>query len=250
MSAQDTFDRNLESWLAEGPHRLPEAAVNRIVGEIERIDTRKPAWLLRRETVNRLVLSFGGVAVLLIAVIGAAYYFNQRNSSPGTNGTLFTSSRHGYSVRIPTNWSVNEVAGEWQPGSLFAGNLDPGVDDFVNPDQPNILRFMKSQPITAGMTSDQWMTQFISIHDTAFPECRHLTESDTRLVGEDARVYTFDCSGSPTGEADWAELLVTHDGRGYAFRVNSGPADEKALLLDWVATLGWVPVVPAPTASP
>lgn len=71
MNVQDNYDRQIESWLAEGPHRLPEAAIGRIVGDLDDTNTRRPTWLPRRETMNRIVLAAGSVAaVVLVAAIG------------------------------------------------------------------------------------------------------------------------------------------------------------------------------------
>ena len=71
MNVQDNLDRQIASWLAEGPHRLPEAAIDQIVGEIEQTDTRKLTWLPRRETINRTIVAAGSLAaVVLLAVLG------------------------------------------------------------------------------------------------------------------------------------------------------------------------------------
>jgi hypothetical protein len=193
--------------------------------------------------MNRLVLSFGGVAVLLIVVIGAAYYFGPKPSVPGS-GKPYSSSRHGYSLQIPTNWTVNEIAGSWAPGAVFP-YLGPGSDQFVDPAHGDITRFMNSQPITGGMTSEQWLTQYIAIHTAFFDNCRQLSEAGVQAGGQPATMYTFDCSGAGSSREDSSQVLLTHDGRGYAFRViTDGPGDEKQILTDWIATLGWVPVTP------
>jgi hypothetical protein len=69
MSTQSDFDQLLDAWIAEGPSELPDRAVSRIVNAID--DSRKPSWLPRRETMNRLVLAAGSLAaVALIAVLG------------------------------------------------------------------------------------------------------------------------------------------------------------------------------------
>jgi len=246
MTVHDNFDRNLESWLNEGPNRLPERAVDRIVGEIERIDARRPAWLLRRETVNRLVLSFGGVAALVLVVIGAAYYIGP-NGFGSASGTLYSSSRHGYTLRIPTTWTVNQIDGSWALGTVF-DYLGPGSDQFVNPAEPGVDRFMNSQPLGAGMTPEQWTAQYIAVNKPFFGNCRDVAESPLRVGGVDGTILESDCSGTATGPTDAAQLTLVHAGRGYVFRVLSsdGFPDEKALLQSWVATLGWTDV----TASP
>ena len=60
MNAQSDFDQLLDSWLADGPSELPDQAVSRIVQSID--NERRPSWLPRRETMNRLVVAAGSVA--------------------------------------------------------------------------------------------------------------------------------------------------------------------------------------------
>jgi len=246
MSIQDNFDRALVSWLSEGPNRLPEAAVDRIVGDIERIDTRKPAWFPARETVNRLVLSFGGVAVLVLVVIGAAYYLNPSGVG-GPDGKLFSSSRYGYTLRISTNWTVSQTAGEWTANDYFNSLPTPGADEFVDPNNVNTTRFMNSQPI-GDMTPEQWTTRYLARHKAFFSNCHDMGTTPLHVGGVDGTILESDCSGTGAGPIDVAQLTLVHEGRGYVFRVLSanGSADEKAVLKSWVASLGWTEITATP----
>jgi hypothetical protein len=69
MNVQDNSDRQIASWLAEGPHRLPEAAIDRILVDIEQSDTRKLTWLRRRETMNRPNVAAGSLAAVALTVV-------------------------------------------------------------------------------------------------------------------------------------------------------------------------------------
>jgi hypothetical protein len=160
---------------------------------------------------------------------------------------LYSSNRHGYTLRIPTNWTVNQIAGEWAPGTIFNALPTPGADEFVDPSAPDITRFMNSQPLTGGMTPEQWTAQYIALHRPFFGNCRDMAESTLRVGGVDGSILESDCSGTGAGPIDAAQLTLVHAGRGYVFRViSNGSADEKALLQSWVASLGWTEVTTSP----
>ena len=107
MTAQPDFDRFLESWLADGPSELSDRAASRIVQAIDD-SQRGPAWLPRRETMNRFLVAAGSVvAIALIAVIGIGLV---------SGGGLFGSGAPAASPRPATE-------GELQPGTYIAEPL-------------------------------------------------------------------------------------------------------------------------------
>ncbi len=72
MNVQDNFDRVIEirGWQMD-LSELARGGLDRIVGEIELDNKRRPFWLPGRETMNRLVIAAGSVAaVVLIAALG------------------------------------------------------------------------------------------------------------------------------------------------------------------------------------
>ena len=237
MTVQDRFDKMIDSWLMDGPNRLPEAAIDRIVTEIGRADPGRPSWLPGRKTFSKLALTFAVVAVLAIAVAGIAYLFGSGGIGGGTG---YVSQRHSYSIRIPGKWTVNQIPGSWEPGSVF-DYLGEGSDQFVDPNDPAIVRLMNSQPVAAGITFDQWVADDDVIQGRWFTNCRYLTHEALTIAGEQARLRTADCTGTHAAPPDVAELVVLHNGRAYAFRVlndaSGSVQDEKALLLDWLKTL-------------
>lgn len=75
MKPQIRADQAFESWLDDGPTRMPEHLVDAIVSQLEHTHQRKHWWLPGREQMNRMMVSVGGVAaVALIAVVGGAFF--------------------------------------------------------------------------------------------------------------------------------------------------------------------------------
>ena len=71
MNPHNRADQVFESWLADGPTRMPEHLVDSIVSQLEQTHQRKHVWLPGREQMNRMMVAVGGVAaVALLAVVG------------------------------------------------------------------------------------------------------------------------------------------------------------------------------------
>jgi hypothetical protein len=74
MNPQNRADQAFESWLDDGPTRMPEHLVDSIVAQLEETHQRKHSWLPGREQMNRMMVTVGGVAAIaLIAAMG--FYF-------------------------------------------------------------------------------------------------------------------------------------------------------------------------------
>jgi hypothetical protein len=87
MTASPDFDRFLESWLADGPSELSDRAMSRIAQAIDD-SQRGPAWLPRRETMNRMIIAAGSVAAIaLITVIGIGLVSGGAPFGPGAPPT-------------------------------------------------------------------------------------------------------------------------------------------------------------------
>jgi hypothetical protein len=84
MTVKDDLDRHIESWVAEGPHRLPDAAVHRIVGRLDERDTPARIWLSTRDNMYRYVAAVSTTAaVALVAIIGFGLVGGGRPLGPG-----------------------------------------------------------------------------------------------------------------------------------------------------------------------
>jgi hypothetical protein len=240
MNRPADVDRTLESWLAEGPSQLPDPVIDRIVGQIDTKHQRKHWWLPRRETMNRMLLSVGGVAAaVLIAVVGFAYF--NGGAGPNVGGVptpspspapTFTSERHGYSLLLPDEtWNVAELAGRWSPRTMF--NQDgPGVDsvskDFAEPG-PYIL--FNSQPVSEGTTLEEWVAAYRELANAYWPECVPAPSETGEVDGEIALLINYLCGDDPAAEA-----FMLHGGRAYVVRVfDADPPGPRPILDEWLS---------------
>jgi len=73
MTANENFDRLISSWIADGPERLSDAAVDRFLTDFNAPTTRMPAWLLRRNLrrihVNRFAQAVVGAAAVVVTAV-------------------------------------------------------------------------------------------------------------------------------------------------------------------------------------
>jgi hypothetical protein len=85
MTRQLDIDRLLEDWMSDLPNRLPDRLIDVVVDELDRTPQWKRFGLPWRDQMNRMVIALGGAAaVLVVAVLALALYFNQ----PGGVGGL------------------------------------------------------------------------------------------------------------------------------------------------------------------
>ena len=107
MTPQNRADQAFESWLVDGPERMPEHLVDSIVTQLEQTHQRKHMWLPGREQMNRMMVAVGGVAaVALLAVVGL--YFVGHGSGVGNGPTP-----------SPTPAPTALQAGDLMPGRYF-----------------------------------------------------------------------------------------------------------------------------------
>jgi len=82
MNPHNRADQAFESWLVDGPTRMPDHLVDSIFTQLEQTHQRKHLWLPGREQMNRMMIAVGGVAAIaLLAVMGL--YFLGRGSVGG-----------------------------------------------------------------------------------------------------------------------------------------------------------------------
>jgi hypothetical protein len=234
-------DRVLEDWLAEGPSRLPDRAIDGIVRQLQDTPQRGSRWIPRRDRMNRLFLSVGGAAAaLLVAVVGFVHLYGGGPAPvPGESPTpvtidspepspepseapepvTFTSERHGYSILLPDDgWIVIERPGEWAPDTMF-GQESPGVDYILAPGGPigdyRHELFLNSQPIPEESTYEDWLADYDLRGGRTFGyECRLQPPYAAGTVdGRPVRLSNFVCGGQR-----WAEAMWEHAGRAYSLR--------------------------------
>ena len=85
MNPQNRADQAFESWLDDGPTRMPEHLVDSIVAQLEETHQRKHWWLPGREQMNRMMVAVGGMAAIaLVAAMG--FYFLGGRGGGGFGG--------------------------------------------------------------------------------------------------------------------------------------------------------------------
>src|SRR3954454_6727484 len=102
MNPQIRRDHAFESWLDDGPTRMPEHLVEAIVIQLEETHQRRHLWLPGREQMNRMMVAVGGVAaVILVAVLGI--YFAGPAGGIGSNDSASATPLASPSARsLPT----------------------------------------------------------------------------------------------------------------------------------------------------
>jgi hypothetical protein len=251
MTRQLDVDRVLEDWLAEGPSRLPDRAVQETIGQLDNIKQRKLWWLPGGERVNRILPVTGIAATLIVAVVALVSLYG-RSDVGGPTGTPFTSERHAYTVILPVGWTHEERPGTWELGTFFDANTPAGVDYFedLNKDgEVTLFAYLANQPIPETMSFDEWAAG----HDAATAQgapCFVLQGGfeSAAVDGETARVgvnYCPDFQGGFETRGAWTtvQVLVAHAGRGYAIYFWPGPGpgstmpltELRAMASDWLS---------------
>ena len=254
MTRELDVDRVLEDWLAEGPSRLPDQAIEHTIDQLDHVRQRRPSWLRGSIRMHRLALTAtGSIAAVAIGVAALLSITGDRGVGGPDDppGTPFTSQRHGYTVILPENeWTAEERLGTRELGDFFDANSISGVDYFdrLDPDHgPALYVYLNSQSLE-GLTFEDW----VATHDAATAEragCFELTgDYDSTVVdGEPARIAAHTCEtwfGAEDGAWTTVQTLVAHGGRGYAiylWPVDGGSAipleDLRAEAADWLSRI-------------
>ncbi len=83
MTRRLDLDRTLEDWLNQGPSQLPDRAIDGIVRQLDEAKQRRRLWPPRRDFMNRMFLSLGGVgAAVFAAAIAFAFLFGSPTPPP------------------------------------------------------------------------------------------------------------------------------------------------------------------------
>jgi hypothetical protein len=163
MTRDRTTEQRITDWLvAEGRHELPDRVLDETFhrAAVTRQVRALPGW--RSFRMDRKVISFAaGAAAIAVVVIAGAAFFGQPDASnvggapapsptptpeasaapsappsfvaPGITGWKpFTSTAYGYTVSLPSDWSVGAMAShKWQPGEPADDELAPFADVVV-----------------------------------------------------------------------------------------------------------------------
>ena len=278
MSTRDP-ETILAAWLDEGPTDLPDATRRAILAALPTTQQarRGPFAPWRLFDMNPTARIAGAAAVLVVALIGAAYLLTPRpnvggplptpsvtpttlvSPTPGPTVNLldvttwqpFSSTVHGYDAKFPAAWTAKAAT---SPASLHdITNLAPGIyDRFTNPGASPTDILGTSTALPAGMTEDQWIAAYrapvvAQFGEACFP-IRSAWEAVT-VSGHAGGLYVG-CS--------YAESTTFVDGRAYIFTVElplgsqGTSAEEKQLLRAFLSTvvIHIGAAVPLPSVTP
>ena len=152
----------------------------------------------------------------------------------------FESTRHGYSVKVPSERSAHPGTAPWPfpPGVDYPPNA---VDEFlpVPPDPGNFTAI--SQAIPGGATEDQWLTEYDQdlFHNGCFDPPSTWEAID--VAGHAGRAH-----GGMT-QCNFTEAVVIVGGRAYVFTVSpnktalSGLVYDRALFNALLSTVVFAP---------
>lgn len=236
MTTERDFDRIAAAWLAEGPDELSVRVLDSVVDQVhltgQRRSWRSPWRLPDMSTPVRIA----GVAVIGVLVLGVTVVLGGP-SSPGVGGPpaaptappstttrpsasafpapaltqTFTSDRHGYSVRLPADWTATRATASWTTGidTLYD---DPGLDKLGSAE---MRLAVASAPLAPGQTPDAWMSPYCRSGSSGTACGREVTiGGHVGFMDEDgvsASGGTVESNGVMYG------AVVVVDGRGYTF---------------------------------
>ncbi len=132
-----------------------------------------------------------------------------------TTWIRFESPRNGYSIELPSDWTVRWATATWRPGQLLVPN-DAASDRM---DGPGHLVYAGSQPLPTGSDTTAWMqgvwNNLAGAEGPELPCLAELADWEDVSVGDATGRMDAKCPDS------FFLVLVTDDERGYTFIDNS-----------------------------
>ena len=264
----DEFSRLATAWLAEGPVELNDHVLDAALANVHVTGQRRPftPWS-RPTTVPRSQAAMGLVALsatLVALVVGGAYLFSRpprvgpaSSPTPSTPPSAtpfpanvfrivpFTSPQYGYTVEIPSDWSLTTATSDWHPTSDLAPLGTPTADVFVVGDASTARRaeiVAEAQP--GGTTAKQWTDRWEALREVGghcFGSASPWT--DVTVVGLAARTFSWRCNDSLLGErgGDYDEYVFLASGKGFV--ISGAPSIVQQLVVSFAPP----PVVSGPT---
>ena len=156
MTTDREFDRIAMAWLADGPVELSDRVLDAVVDEIHLTRQRRASrvpWRFPPMTMPARVAAIVAIGALIlagVAVVGGvgrsgpapssapASVGGRRAIAPSPRSSpialpaldqTFTSPRHGYTVKVPTGWTVTPATKPWPQGSHAPQWGDPNADE-------------------------------------------------------------------------------------------------------------------------
>jgi hypothetical protein len=137
--------------------------------------------------------------------------FDPASSVPLTQD--YTSSRHGFSIKVPATWKVTPATKPWPAGTEAAAPPDPMLDVFADSADPSLTFAVVSQPLAAGVTPTRWLADYErsapSMPSSCWPAPDRMEQ--VTVGGQSAWIH----GGLP--ECGFTEAVVVAGGRIYEF---------------------------------
>jgi hypothetical protein len=287
MKGLDEFDadRRIADWLETGPTTLPDAT-NRAIRVAIHTAPRKRGgnapWRYLPMPATKIAL---GATLIGVFLLGGSLAFRFANvATPGTSPAScdvspappslsaaspsspaptpvdtstwvrFTSSRYGYSMCVPPDWTVTPGAAPWAP--ITSDPPENGAVDLFAAPAPDTAEFdVTSTLLPADMTEDQFFAAYVDNLPPGWPkECwpDRAGWGSVTVDGHSAAMH----GGMP--QCNFTEVVAIVDGRVYTIGGTPNPNLIEYEVFDqgqFDAFIGTVKLDPAasddsPAASP
>jgi len=237
MTARDDLDRQLDTFLSDGPTELPDPSFYAVRHRTESTRQRVVIGPWRMpDPMNRFAaIGLGTAAVVVALVVGMQVL---RPSAPGGVGSAssptpaptattapspspapvtsltqsFASTMHGFSVSYPGGWIARPATEPWTDRPAIAEFDNPGLDVLRDPVLADHLFLnIASRPIGDTAPAD-WMAQQMSGYGCTATE-------PIAVDGVTGRIGTNDCDIA----------AVTTAGHGYVIQLTKSNDDPPAV---------------------
>jgi hypothetical protein len=268
--ASPDFDPRVADWLEEDPDRAPDPVLETVLAAFPLVPQRRaPRVTWRPVFANRPAL-LGAAAALVAIVVGGSLLLlrsgpsqvasasSAPSASAGGAGELtqtYRSSRYGYSIHIPADWTATPATTSWAPGTETAWG-DSALDVFQG---PNARLVIASQTLAAGETADHWFVTYCTLAGSAPDACERYSYTWSEVpIGTFPGLIYLD--GVPAGGGTilpggpvYEAVTILNDRRAYEFTLDGAVtrSDFERLLATVVFEAGQSPGQSAgsPTAS-
>ena len=241
MTARDDLDRQLDTFLSDGPTELPDPSFYAVRHRTESTRQRVVIGPWRMpDPMNRFAaIGLGTAAVVVALVVGiqvlrppasggiggasssppsptpAPTVSSAPSGSPATAPSLtqsFTSTMHGFSVSYPEGWMARAATEPWTDRPAVAEFDNPGLDVLQDPVlRDHLFLNIASRPI-GDTTPADWMAQQMSGYGCTATEA-------IAVDGVTGQIGTNDCDIA----------AVTTAGHGYLIQLTKSTDDPPAV---------------------
>jgi hypothetical protein len=255
-------DRRIADWLENGPTTLSDATSRAIRVAIHTAPRKRGGNALWRYFAMPATKVALGATLIGVVLFGGLLAFRQSTETPGTSPATceqvasatapvvsstspaspapspadtsawvrFTSSRYGYSMCIPADWTVTPGTAPWAP--ISSDPSENGAMDAFTAPAPDTEEFtVTSVLLPADMTEDQWFADYVAPAAAAgfplacWPDRAHWGVAT--VDGHPAALH----GGLP--QCNFTEAVVIVDGRIYEIGGTPNPNALTNRVFDW-----------------